>query len=215
MDELVGTLRDLIDRADAAVGELIARDAFGIARDDDILEALSLAGRLERRVEAVLVELAGEAAARSGSPDRDARLTSHAGCHDVSELLQRTTRVAPQTAAKWQRAARAVRGQVSPSSGEVLPPFLPALRAVMTAGEAGVDGVLAVSTALATLDRRVPREDLLVADEILPPRHGEPDRMPPRRRARSCSACRRWCGRRRSTRTAQSRATGPLPTAAA
>ncbi len=181
MDELVDTLRDLVDRADAAVGELLARDAFGIARDDDILEALGLAGRLERRVEAVLIELAGEAAARSGSPDRDARLSSHAGCHDVSELLQRTTRVAPQTAAKWQRAARAVRGQVSPSSGEVLPPFLPALRAAMTAGEAGVDGVLAVSTALATLERRVPREDLLVADEILAAqaRGTGPDAAPP------------------------------------
>jgi hypothetical protein len=181
MKELVDTLRDLVDRMDAAVDELFTADAVGAVQDDGLLEALTLAGQLERRAESVLIELAGEAAARSGSPDRDARLTSRAGCHDVSELLQRATRVAPQTAAKWQRVARVVRGQISPSSGEMLPPFLPALRAAMTAGDVGVDGVLAVSTPLSALDRRVAREEVLVADEILAAeaRGIGPDAAPP------------------------------------
>lgn len=167
MEALVDTLRDLAGRVDAVIAEVLATDAVGTAEDDALLEALALTGRIERRTESVLVELAGEVAARSASPDRDARLTSRAGCHDVSELLQRTTRVAPQTATKWQRAARAVRGRIAPSSGEVLPPFLPALRYAMADGDVGVDGILAVSAPLSELDRRVARDAVLLADEVL------------------------------------------------
>lgn len=56
----------------------------------------------------LLVEAVGEIVDRSQSPVRDERLTTRLGCHNVSELVQRLTRCAAQTAVRLERAAKAV-----------------------------------------------------------------------------------------------------------
>ena len=102
------------------------------------------------------------------------------GCHDVSELVQRLTRLAPASASRLQRAAKAV---AIPESilGEPLPPVLPAMRAALVDGEVGLDGLLAVAGPLAGLGDRVGRDLVLTADAVLAAEaRGEgPDGAPP------------------------------------
>src|SRR5688572_9651569 len=107
-----------------------------------------LAGELGRLVGAMLIECTGEIARRSDAPERDLRLTTRMGCHDVSELVQRLTRVAPSSVSRLQRAATAV---AIPESllGEPLPPVLPAMRAALLDGQVGLDRPLAVAGPLA------------------------------------------------------------------
>ena len=139
-----------------------------------------LAGELARLADALLIESTGEIVRRSQSVERDLRLTSRMGCHDVSELVQRLTRLAPASAARLQRAAKSVTVDES-MSGEALPPILPAMRAALTDGEVGLDGLLAVAGPLAGLGDRVGREMVLTADAVLAAEaRGEgPDAAPP------------------------------------
>lgn len=163
MHALLDTLRDLADRVDAAG----ACDGWTSMPDDDLADALALVGRMQRRVEAAAIEVVGEAASRSTHAERDARLTTRFGCHDVAEFVQRAMLVGPQTAARMQRAARCVRGVRSPTTGELLPPLLPATHAALRAGAVGLDGVLAIAAPLAAAERRLSREAMLVADRAL------------------------------------------------
>ena len=118
-------------------------------------------------MESVAIDVVGEVVKRSETGDVDARLTSRFGAHNVSELVQRATRVGPQTAGRWQRAAKAVRQEPSLVSGELLPAPFPAMREALVAGDVGVDGLLAVTTALADVERRAGRDALLIADAEL------------------------------------------------
>ena len=128
------------------------------------------------------------------------------GCHDVSELVQRLTRLAPASASRLQRAAKAV---AVPESilGEPLPPVLPAMRAALIDGEVGLDGLLAVAGPLAGLGDRVGRDLVLTADAVLAAEaRGEgPDGAPPAcadllRRAGAGVGDRARPGRRRTPR---------------
>ena len=118
------------------------------------------------------------------------------GCHDVSELVQRLTRLAPASAARLHRAAKSV---AVPESilGEPLPPVLPAMRAALVDGEVGLDGLLAVAGPLAGLGDRVGRELVLTADAVLAAEaRGEgPDVTPP-----ACADLSARCRRRRRRR---------------
>lgn len=177
----VDDLAALVAQVDAVVGGLLDADAPTRCTDDELGQVLTDAGRLLRRVEALAVEAVGSVVERSRTGDVEARMTSRFGCHDVSELVQRTTLVGAQTAAKWQRSARAVRRETSVTTGEVLPAALPAMRAAMLAGDVGVDGLLGVCGALSDLDRRVDRSAVLAADEALAAtaRGDGPDQVPP------------------------------------
>lgn len=180
-DAHLSALADLSAHADGVVEVLLAGDGPAALEDSDLMRMLALGGALLRRVEALLVEATGEVARRSTMLDRDIRLTTRLGCHDVGELVQRATLAAPATAARWQRAARSIAREASPSSGEWLPAPLPAIRAALHDGALGVDGLLAVAAPLADLDRRVPRDAVLDADAALAASaRGEgPDAAPP------------------------------------
>ena len=115
MDALLDTLREVIQRTREAVSAGLGNGAIRGSSDSDVLDVMVLAGELGRLQEALLIESAGEVARRSDSPERDLRLTTRMGCHDVSELVQRLTRVAPASAARL--------------------PALPAMRAALVDGE--------------------------------------------------------------------------------
>ena len=108
MDALLDTLREVIERTRAGVAEGLGGGAIRGASDSELLDVMVLAGELGRLHEAILIEATGEVARRSETPERDLRLTTRMGCHDVSELVQRLTRLAPASAARLQRAAKAV-----------------------------------------------------------------------------------------------------------
>ena len=106
-------------RADARRG---GRSGLGDGRDPalradgELLDAMVLAGELDpaRRCAADRVRPA-RSPRRSQSPDRDERLTTRMGCHDVSELVQRLTRLVRRRRLGLQRAAKAVTvGRVDP-----------------------------------------------------------------------------------------------------
>jgi hypothetical protein len=151
------------------------------AGDDELLEAIARAGDVARAVDAFLVEAVGEIAERSRSAVREERLTTRAGCRNVTELVQRLTRCAPGTATRLERAAQATAPVWDPVTGDRRPARLPAMREVLLDGEMGVDGVLAVAGPLLAMRDRVDRGRVLAADEILADaaRGDGPDGAPP------------------------------------
>lgn len=118
---------------------------------------------------------------RSETAVRDERMTSHLGCRNVTELLEETTRVSTATAGRWQRAAKAVRPQVSDLTGELLASDFPSVRAAMVDGVIGVDGILAITGPLQETAPRVSTEARhAAADVVVAEARGEgPDGAPP------------------------------------
>ncbi|MFH8248797.1 DUF222 domain-containing protein [Microbacterium sp. B2969] len=135
---------------------------------------------MARLVDALLIESTGEVVRRSRTPERDLRLTTRMGCHDVSELVQRLTRMASASVARVQKAAKSVLVEQR-LDGEPLPARLPAMRDALIDGEVGVDGLLAVAGPLEAMGDRVAVEDLLAADAVLAAeaRGVGPDGAPP------------------------------------
>ena len=73
------------------VAEAADRRRSADRRRGELVHLLSTAGRVGRRLDAVLIETVGEIETRSSSGDRDDRMTTRFGCHDVSELVERAT----------------------------------------------------------------------------------------------------------------------------
>lgn len=181
MERLSDTLDDLHRQVSTVLGGVLRTAALHHAGDGELAQAVARGGDLVRMVEALLVEAVGEIVERSQSPSRDERLTTRLGCHDVNELVQRTTRCAPATAARLERAAKAVAPAWDTILGEARPARLPAMREAMLDGETGIDGVLAVAGPLLGAADRASREQVLCADEALAAaaRGEEPDAGPP------------------------------------
>lgn len=166
MEDLLEDLRDTVSRLRGAVARAGQGAAVGSGSDAALIETATLAGELHRLAEALLIETTGEITHRSAVPDRSERLSSTMGCHNATELLQRLTRGAPATVARWAKAAKAT-GLGESLMGERLPAMLPAVRDAMLSGDAGLDGVLAIAGPLAEIRGRVGREELLLADKVL------------------------------------------------
>ncbi|MDN3494974.1 DUF222 domain-containing protein [Planococcus sp. APC 4015] len=166
MDALLEHLEEVIGQTRATVAETLGAGQAIAASDDQILRTMTLAAELQRLTEAVLVETVGEVSRRSVQRDRELRLTTRRGCHDVGELVQRLTRLAPATAARMLRGARPTMVAIS-FAGEPMAPHLPAIRDALIDGELGVDGLLAIAGPLTAMKPRVGRDDLLAADAVL------------------------------------------------
>ncbi len=180
MEALIEHLRDAVFAVRGSVSDAFAEGTMRVASDDDLLSILGVTSQLVRLADAVLLEAVGEVARRSRYGERADRLTSRTGCRDVSELVQRATRLAPASVARLRRGADAVCPDES-ITGEELPPLLPAMRGALAEGELGLDGLLAVAEPLAAMGRRVGRDDVLVADALLAAeaRGAGPDGAPP------------------------------------
>ena len=135
MESLVDTLRELVAHVGEVVDAVHREGLVAAASDADQAVALELLGRLGRRVDGLAIEAVSEVAARSESVVREERLTSRLGCRSVNELVQRATRLGPQTVGRLERAARAVRRGRSVFSGELEPAALPAMREALLDGE--------------------------------------------------------------------------------
>src|SRR4051812_38445776 len=103
MQVLLASLEAIETMASALAADALSGDEVRAAADAQIVALLASAARVERLLDAVMVEAVGEVMMRSGVPDRDERMTSRYGCHDVSELVQRVTRVSGASAARLQR----------------------------------------------------------------------------------------------------------------
>lgn len=177
MTSVVEALREAADLV-ASAG--VDGGLHGVS-DDELMDAVAAAGALLRLVEGVVVEGVGEVADRSRSLERDGRLTTRMGCRNVSELVQRLTRCSGASAARFERAAAATAPDWGLFSADEHPAQLPALRAALLDGEVGADGVLAVAQPLLAMRDRAPREQVLIADQVLAriARGAGPDAAPP------------------------------------
>ena len=180
MDALLDHLDEVIRGTRVHVSAVLGDGRILGAADEQITRALTLAAELQRLTDAVMIETVGEISRRSMQRDRDLRLTSRMGCHDVSELVQRLTLLGPGSAGRLQRAARPIMVRVS-LAGEPLRGLLPALRDALLDGIVGVDGVLAAAGPLEAMSRHVSRDDVLTADAVLAAaaRGDGPDAAPP------------------------------------
>lgn len=165
-EQLAQGLSDTVDTVRGLVAGITEGDSLLAGSDAALVDTAALAGDLHRLAEALLIEATGEIARRSSHPDRAERLSTRMGCHNPNELLQRLTRQAPATVTRWMKAAAAT-GMGQSLTGESLPAQFPATRQALLAGEVGLDGVLAIAGPLTEVSRRVGREHILLADEVL------------------------------------------------
>ncbi|MDN3496024.1 DUF222 domain-containing protein [Planococcus sp. APC 4015] len=181
MNLLATPLQSLQQQARDVLREAEEQRALQRGDEAELAQQVSAIAELGSLVEALLIDAVGEMVRRSEAPDRSARMTSHLGCRDVPELVQTLTRVGPRTAARLQRAAKSVRPAVSDITGELLNAAFPAVRAAMTDGVLGVDGILAICEPLQATAPRVPAEARRDAAEIaVAEARGEgPDGAPP------------------------------------
>ena len=181
MDLLAQPLETLQSQVSAVVRAASAERAFERATEAELAGQVTAIAELGRLVEALLIDAVGEVARRSETALRDERMTSHFGCHDVSELLQTLTRVDPRTAARLQRAAKAVRPETSDTTGELLDSAFPSVRDAMLDGVVGVDGILAITSPLQLTAPRVPSTARAqAADVVVAEARGQgPDGAPP------------------------------------
>ncbi|MFT4212161.1 MAG: DUF222 domain-containing protein [Microbacterium sp.] len=181
MDLLAEAITAVRDSAAALVVDGIRPGLFRALSENEIASDLAALSDARRLVEAAMADLVGEIAARSEGPAREEHMTAHMGCHDVGELVQRVTRASAQTASRLQRAARAVRPNVSPTTGEELLPELPHVRQAMLDGVLGIDGVLAIAMPLLSTCPRVPPDARRHAEELIvaEARGDGPDQAPP------------------------------------
>ncbi|WP_404442663.1 HNH endonuclease [Microbacterium marinum] len=181
MDLLRPPLRDLHAQATTVVARSDAERWLERATETELAQQLAAVGDLQRLVEALLLDAVGEVMRRSEQPVRDERMTSHLGCRDVTELVEKLTRVDARSAARLQRAATAVRQTVSEITGERCAAPYPEVRDAMIDGVLGVDGVLSITEPLRTTAPRVSesaRRD--AAAIVIAEARGEgPDGAPP------------------------------------
>jgi hypothetical protein len=163
MTDLADALAELGDALAAVTAS--ATEGLRRAGDADVLDALAAAARIRRFAEAVVVEATAVTLERDDTVPHADRVTTRYGCRSLSELVQRATRVSGRTAVEVVAAAKAVRRPTAPSTGELLPAEFPAMRETLIAGEAGLDGLVAVSSVFR--GSLIGRDGLLAADQEL------------------------------------------------
>ncbi len=181
MEALADRLSHVRSQVAEALGAVHEGCLLHSADDAELVEAVALAGDIARLVEAVLIDGVAELAHRSGGHDVSERLTTRQGCHNLNELVRRLTLCSSQTAARLERAQRAVAPAWDPLIDEERSALLPALRDAMHDGFVGVDAALAVSGPLLEMRDRVAFDRVLLADDVLSAhaRGTGPDNAPP------------------------------------
>jgi hypothetical protein len=181
MEDLATRLAALEQLARAIASDVLGSGSLRTLDERVLVEVLTATGRTQRLVEAVQIEAVGEVEDRNENPTSDGRLVDRFGCHNVSELVQRTTMVSPASAARMAKAAKAIRRPASLTTGELFEPELPALRSAVRDGVVGVDGALAIAVPLLAAGLRASRAQLCTADAVLAAEaRGEgPDGAPP------------------------------------
>jgi hypothetical protein len=157
---------ELLGQVVADLDAVLRSDVVAGVSDDVKMELLRVAGEVQRRVDAVVVETVASVDARpAGSGELG--FCGKFGCRTMGELLQRVLRTDAVGAGRVVKAAKAVRREVELSSGGWLPARWPALRAAMLEGTVGVAGVLAATGPVEQAGARVGTADRLLADAEL------------------------------------------------
>ncbi|MFJ6532712.1 DUF222 domain-containing protein [Microbacterium sp. NPDC091662] len=142
---------------------VLRSDAVAGMSDAVKMDLLRVAGEVQRRVEAVVVETVASVDARpAGSGETG--FCGKFGCRTMGELLQRVLRTDGSGAGRVVKAAAVMRREVELSSGARLPARWPELRAALLDGVVGVAGVLAATGPVEQAGLRVGTTHRLLAD---------------------------------------------------
>lgn len=156
----------VLDDTVVALDAVLQSGTVGALAAGEMMDLLRVAGEIQRRVEAVVVESVASIDPRpagSGEPAFCGRF----GCRSMNELLQRVLRTDGASAARVVKSAQLVRREVDLSSGEWLPARWPALREALLDGAIGVTGLLAATAPIEQAGPRVRLADRWEADAYL------------------------------------------------
>lgn len=157
---------EMLGQTAADLDALLRSDVVVGLPDDAKMQLLRVAGEVQRRVEALVVETVASVDARPAGSGAVA-FCGRFGCRTMGELLQRVLRTDAAGAGRVGKAAKAVRREVELSSGVRLPARWPAMRAAMLDGAVGVAGLLAATGPVEHAAVRVGTADRLLADAEL------------------------------------------------
>ena len=157
---------ELLEQVVTDLDAVLSGDVIEGLSDEAKMALLQVAGQVQRRVEAVVVETVASVPARAAGSG-DPAFCGLFGCRTVNELLQRVLRVDAPGAGRVVKAARAVRREVDVSSGAWLPARWPGLREALLEGVIGVSGLLAAIGPIEQAGARVGTGDRLRADAEL------------------------------------------------
>lgn len=154
---------EVLEQVVTDLGAVLRSDAVAGMSDAVKMDLLRVAGEVQRRAEAVVVEAV---ASVDGHPagSGEAGFCGKFGCRTMSELLQRVLRTDGPGAGRMLKAARAVRREVELSSGSRSPARWPELRVALLDGALGVAGLLAAIGPVEQAGIRVGTADRLLAD---------------------------------------------------
>jgi hypothetical protein len=135
------------------------------AGDGELLDAIQALGAVQRHLDGAVVAVTERIVERDQC-ERDARLSTQAGCCDVAELLRRTLLVDGPAARRYVAAAGAVHREVDITSGGLLPGKFPELASALADGFLSVGGFLACTVPIQKA-ARIGVADRLAADAVL------------------------------------------------
>lgn len=165
MTSLVHELESIDRQLADAMASPTARGGVRMVEDGELVDALQALGRIQRRLDGAITEVADRVVERD-QRERAARLTTQVGCRDAADLLRRMLRVDGHAARRYVSAAAAVHRDLDLKSGELLAARFPDLADALLESELSLSGFLACVTPLqkpaqlATVDR-------LAADAVL------------------------------------------------
>ncbi len=165
MTNFAEALAALGDALAGLASAALADDGLRACDDGEVLSALAVAARVQRGVEAVMIEAVAQVRERDEVRTHADRFTTHYGCRNLGELIQRATRVSGRSATGLAAAARAVQRSTALSTGELLPAEFPQRRSALAGAYVGVDGIVAVASAFRGTGTG--RTGVLAADEEL------------------------------------------------
>lgn len=158
---------ETLERVVADLTSFLGDEAgLGELPDESKMQVLRLAGKAQRRVDALVVETVASVPARAASSG-DSAFCGTFGCRTMNELLQRVLRIDGPGASRVVQAARAVHRETNISSGGWQPARWPALRAALLNGTIGVAGLLAAVGPIENAQRRIDDAARSRADEQL------------------------------------------------
>src|SRR5690606_19270219 len=120
MTSLAAQLESIDRQLADAMASARAQGGVRLAADPEILAALQVLGRIQRRVDGALTEVADRIVEREQC-ERSARLSTQAGCRDAADLLRRVLFVDGHAARRYVSAAAGAHQDLDITSGEVLP----------------------------------------------------------------------------------------------
>ncbi|MFE6997623.1 DUF222 domain-containing protein [Microbacterium sp. NPDC057659] len=134
--------------------------------DAELMRLLDVAGRIQRRVDGVLVEAAVQVRDRSEGL-RDERLTTRHGCQRPVDLLSMACRIDRAHAARIVRAAGYAARARGITDGAFLPAKYDRLRGALLAGDVGLGGLVAGADSIEHSRTRISDEQRVAADRLV------------------------------------------------